>query len=565
MSRVLSRFLLLVLVAAFLIGNAPLNCEAVIVHQTNYEQFSFDITEPLVFSTLTGNRTHDPVYCVDFNEAGDLYIAGITSDTGDYDDSCDIYLMKINGTDFSPINYTIIKGSDYDWVNDMQVKSGRVYLVGSTGSDDFPVENAYCDSFQNSTDCFVMCFDANSFEVVFSTYLGGEDVDKGEAVFVDDEGSIYITGETSSYNFPLVNSFGNRTRYSAVFIAKLNASGNDLIYSSVIGGENGDAIGFALVGDSQGNAYVAGVTTSDDFPTVNAYNATPNPVGPGYRNDGIVLCLNATGNGLIFSTYLGGTQSETFYDIALDSDNDVWVCGLTQSTNFPNIDELLEYQDDMDGVLFELSSNGSELLFSTYIGGSDRDVCNSLGIDERDNVYVCGYSTSEDFPLYQAPSNLYITGRFFANDGFLMKISPEKSILYSTRIGGSSSDSCNSLAVGRNGIMFVGGSAGSADFPQRREISAPSLDILSRGDGFALILLDISDEDGDIFPNWWEIVNGYDPLNPNAPMMEILVWYAPVILTIGVSVTLVVVILVLGRHRIKSLIGRRKSGIDLPP
>ncbi len=306
LTQIFPRILLLILVAGFLIGTAPMIGTAAIMDITSPEESVINITEPLVFSTLTGNRTQDYITCVDFDEAGDLYVAGITHDTGDYYDILDSFLMKINGTDFSPISYITIKGSGYDWVKDMHVRSGKVYLIGSTNSPDFPVENAYCDTFQNSTDCFVMCFDENNLEVVFSTYLGGDHVDTGEAIFVDDEGSVFVTGETDSDNFPLINSYGNETRYNAVYVAKLNSSGSELIYSSIIDGDSGGEVGLAIVGDSQGNAYVAGITTSEDFPTINAYNATSNGVGPGYRNDGFVFCLNATGNGLIFSTYIGG-------------------------------------------------------------------------------------------------------------------------------------------------------------------------------------------------------------------------------------------------------------------
>ncbi|TFG28298.1 hypothetical protein EU528_11450, partial [Candidatus Thorarchaeota archaeon] len=130
MSRIFPKMLILILVTGFLIVNTPLICEAVIVDQTNYKQYPFDITEPLVFSTLTGNQTQDNIICVDYDEVGDLYVAGITSDTGDNDDNCDSFLMKINGTDFSPINYTTIKGSDFDFVKDLVVDSGKIYLVG---------------------------------------------------------------------------------------------------------------------------------------------------------------------------------------------------------------------------------------------------------------------------------------------------------------------------------------------------------------------------------------------------------------------------------------------------
>jgi hypothetical protein len=341
-------------------------------------------------------------------------------------------------------------------------------------------------------------------------------------------------------------------------VAKINSSGNGLIYSSIIGGDSFD-VPFALVGDSQGNVYVAGVTTSEDFPTMSAYNATSNGVSQGGSNDGIVFCLNSTGNGLIFSTFIGGEGSEGFYDIELDPDNDVWVCGYTESNDFPLIDNIQGNQHDTDGILFELSSNGSALLFSTYLGGSGHDVCYSLKMDERENVFIAGYTSSDDFPVFRLQQFFYNHIYDFVYDGFVMKIDPKKSIQYSTLVGGSSSDSCRSLVVGRSGAVFVGGTTGSDDFPLRHELSGPSIDITGSIDGFAVVFLDISDEDGDGFPSWWEMVKGFNPLDSNAPLSEILIWYAPVILTAGAATTLLVIILVFGRHRIKAMLGRTTS------
>ncbi len=563
MKYIISKMLVLIVMIGYLLGTTSMSSIYHPLVMIDYQNTPIAITEPLIFSTLTGNRTQDYITCVDFDEYGNIYVGGIIQDTGNDDDNCDSYLMKINGTDFTIIYYYTIKGSDFDFVNDMTVHSGKVYLVGNTGSPDFPTENAFCDTFQNSTDCFLMCLDANSLDLVFSTYLGGEHVDTGESIFVDNEGSIFITGETNSYNFPQMNSYVNYSGssiwpLSVTYVAKFNSSGNGLIYSSLVGGSGGD-ISFAITADSQGNAYVAGITTSDDFPTINAYNSTSNGVVPGIKDDGIVFCLNSTGNGLIFSTYIGGTASEVFYDIALDATNDVWVCGYTESDDFPVVGGLQGNMGDVDGILFQLSSNGSVLLSSTYLGGSDYDVCYSIDFDERDNLYIAGSTISDDFREVRKVSLLDQSNRHYGYQGFIMKISPENSILYSSLVGGQGVDDCRSIAVGNNGTILVGGYSSSDDFPLKREISASSYDILKYGDGFAFVLLDVSDEDGDSFPNWWEIVNGYDPLNPEAPIIEIVIWYAPAIIATGIGTALIIIILYISRHRIRLLLGRKLS------
>ncbi|MBE0526883.1 MAG: SBBP repeat-containing protein, partial [Candidatus Thorarchaeota archaeon] len=255
--------------------------------------------------------------------------------------------------------------------------------------------------------------------------------------------------------------------------------------------------------------------------------------------------------------YIAGTDSEHFYDIALDSNNDVWVCGHTDSNDFPVVDSFQEYNGHDSSVIFELSSNGSSLLFSSIFGGAVYDRCSSLAIDERDNVYIAGSTYSSEFPLYHAEDSL--SGKYY--DCFVMKIGPEKTIQYSTRIGGSSNDWGNSLALGRNGAVFVGGDSQSDDFPLRREISEPSDDISTHNNGIAFILFDLSDEDGDQYPSWWELINGFDPLNPEVSFNELLTWCAPVIPTvIATSVLLVtLLVLLLSRHRIKSWFERKSS------
>jgi hypothetical protein len=516
-------------------------------------------TEPLLFSTATGIRLDDSIISVGFDDAGDLYIFGENEQTGSDDDPQDCYIKKVNGTDFTQIYMTVFGGSDWDVGTDMFVDPiGRVYVTGYTKSPDFPVQNAFCQDYQNSTDCFVICFDTNGEDLLFSTYLGGSYEEEANSIFVDSESSIYVTGETVSNNFPVVNSYANHSGWHSdygwhpdVFVAKFNSTGNGLVYSSLIGGNLGETA-TALAVDSQGNAYVAGITISEDFPTVNVYDEDPEQVDFYGSNEGFVFCLNSTGNGLVFSTLVGGNSSEFFSDIGLDSEGDIWVCGSTKSVDFPTRNSFQEYCDWFDCIVFELNSNGSMLLFSTVFGGQEYDMCYSLDIDERDNVYITGGSNSEEFPLVRQDISIY-SFQQHDTDCFVMKISPGGTLLYSTFIGGSHGDWGESIAVDENGATLIGGITRSDDFPLRKELSAPADDVTNYNDGFAFILLDISDEDGDNIPNWWEIANDYDPLNPDAPLLELLSWYAPMILAVTVVASFTVTILWMSRHRIKSI------------
>jgi hypothetical protein len=554
-----SSFILLVLVLG-LLNNITVNSGyRNSLSLANSNQTGITIDEPLLFSTLTGLTSYDEIISVGLDASCNLYVAGNVKDSGNYDDSWDCFLWKINSTDFSLIYQTAFGGSDWDQVTDMFVSPmGRVYITGSTNSPDFPVKNAFCSDYQNHSDCFITSFDTNEEDLLFSTYLGGTWQDKGESIFVDAEGCIYVSGSTESSSFPRINSYVNYSGWSDVFVAKFNSSGNGLLFSTLVGGSEADA-GLTLTVDSQGNAYVAGSTISEDFPTVNAYDDSPGALSNIGPNEGFVFCLNATGNGLIFSTFVGGTDSEVFYDIKLDSEGDVWVCGYTESDDFPMINSFQQYHDGTDCIIFELSSNGSVLLFSTIFGGQDYDVCYSMAIDERNNVYVTGSSSSSEFPLFREDRSYLSTSWYTASDCFIMKISSEKAMLYSTLVGGRSSEGGRSIVIDESGAALVGGYTSSDDFPLKREISGPESAIMSSYDGFAFVLLDISDEDGDNIPNWWELVNGFDPLNPDTSLIEVLSWYASTIVLATVLVSLVVVILWIGRYRIRYVFNRRVS------
>jgi hypothetical protein len=207
--------------------------------------------------------------------------------------------------------------------------------------------------------------------LVYSTYLGGSGGDEGRGIAVDNRGNAYVTGRTQSTNFPTVNAvqpaFGGGD--NDAFVAKLSRNGSQLLYSTYLGGSEGD-FGTGIAADNRGNAYVTGFTESTDFPTVNAVQPAL-----GVSPDAFVAKLNRNGSQLLYSTYLGGSGAEVGSGIAADGPGNAYVTGLTESTDFPTVNAV---QPALGGGFFDafvakLTRNGSQLLYSTYLGGSGDD------------------------------------------------------------------------------------------------------------------------------------------------------------------------------------------------
>ncbi|MFW9990808.1 MAG: SBBP repeat-containing protein [Candidatus Odinarchaeota archaeon] len=304
--------------------------------------------------------------------------------------------------------------------------------------------------------------------LTYSTYVSGGDDDVGYDIAVDATGHVYVTGWAYSTDFPTLNAYSQTSGGSReVFVFKLSPGGNNLIYSTYIGGTNQDcSSGIAVA--SNGHAYVTGWTYSTDFPTsANAYDQT----GDGSTGvcDVFFCVLSAGGNLLLYSTYVSGTSYDAARRIAVDSAGDAYITGETVSTNFPNTTNA--FQDDkgdVDGFVLKLSpdANGSDdLLYSTYIGGSSFDSCTDVAIDSSGNAYVSGYTNSADFPT---TVNAYQENKRGGYDGFVLKLSPGgngvNDLLYSTYIGGSNDDQGRSIAVDSDGNAYVTGGTKSIDF-----------------------------------------------------------------------------------------------------
>jgi uncharacterized protein (TIGR03437 family) len=244
------------------------------------------------------------------------------------------------------------------------------------------------------------------------------------------------------------------------FVAKLDATGSSFVYSSYLGGGASDT-GTGIVVDSSGTAYIAGFTTSVNFPVVNAFQATL--AGSG---DVFVARVNASGSALSWSTYLGGANFDNANGIALSRTGDIYIAGVTSSSNFPVNNAIQStLKGTQDGFIARLKNDGSSLEFSTYLGGTGFDIASAIAVDSTGNPYVTGVTNSPDFPVINAVQPT--RGGFFTNnDAFVTKLSPDgTSIVYSTYLGGSGFDQGSSIAVDAAANAYVTGNTSSFDFP----------------------------------------------------------------------------------------------------
>jgi hypothetical protein len=302
----------------------------------------------------------------------------------------------------------------------------------------------------------------------YSTYLGGSSEDQGLGIAVDANGNAYVTGATTSTNFPTAAG-AFQTTFAGAFVTKLNPAGSALVYSTYLGasGAGGSA---GIVVDATGNAYVTGRTTSTDFPTTpGAFQTT---FGGG-DSDAFVTKLDPTGSALVYSTYLGGSGSEGGAGIAVDAAGNAYVTGGATSTNFPTTTGAFQTtfastaSYNADAFVTKLDTTGSALVYSTYLGGSDYDGGTGIAVDAAGNAYVTGGTISTNFPTTAGAFQRALASTFsFVADAFVTKLNPTGSALvYSTYLGGGSSEIGSGIAVDAGGNAYVTGQTESFDFP----------------------------------------------------------------------------------------------------
>jgi hypothetical protein len=336
------------------------------------------------------------------------------------------------------------------------------------GTRRVPVDARYAVAADGSTSFVLGAYDRTQPLIIdptltFSTALGGSLADRATGVAVDSAGNTYITGYTSSTNFPTGNAVQATYKGEAdTFVTKINPEGTARVYSTYLGGTDREGYygGGAIAVDLAGNAYITGSTTSADFPTVGAIQDTLV-----HDSDFYVVKLSPSGNGLVYSTFLGGTERDVGEGIAVDYDGNAYVTGWG-GRNFPLAQPIFPYKGS-DAVVAKLNAGGSRLLYSTFLGGSGIDAGKAIAVDWEGSAYVGGFSNttnSTGFPLVN-PLQRTPGGGI---EGFVAKLNPAgDALVYSTYLGGSGSDWVEGVGVDEAGNVAVMGNTQSTNFPTR--------------------------------------------------------------------------------------------------
>jgi Beta-propeller repeat len=349
-------------------------------------------------------------------------------------------------------------GDEIGW--DIAVDAaGNAHIVGTRPSVRFP------DSVDD--DAFVAKFNADG-ALLWLTDVGENCDDQGRGVALDSSGNVYITGQLGNcYPFPELQP--------GAFVVKLTAAGaQGFVFPFSDYWYGGSDLGQAIAVDSTGRTYVAGITSSHEFPvTPGSFQQT----FAGGIGDGFVVKVNAAGTALLYGTYLGGTAYESLNDLALDSGRNVYVTGSTNSIDFPVTAGAFQptnrswHPGNRDGFVTKLNASGSALLYSTYLGGSDDDIANGIAVDAAGNAYVAGVIESIDFPTTMGsfqPTPLgdrwcYYT---YCTDAFVTKLNASgTALVYSTFLGGDIFDAASGIAIDSAGSAYVTGNTVSFTFP----------------------------------------------------------------------------------------------------
>ncbi len=417
-------------------GNFPLVSPIQVVPGGDSDVFVTKIDasgSSISYSTYLGGSSLDAGYDIAVDSVGNAYVTGVTASDnfplaspiqGRYRGwpYYDAFVTKIDASG-SVLSYsTYLGGSKYEHGNSIAVDDlGNAYVTGDTDSHNFPTSSPIQESFAGgSFDAFVTKINASGTALSYSTYLGGKHTDNGHGIAVDSEGNAYVTGETSSTNFPLASPIQGSFKWGShdAFVTKIDASGSTLSYSTYLGGSSNDK-GYGIAVDSEGNAYVTGETSSANFPLVSPIQGS-HPVLEG--GDVFITKINASGNALSYSSSLGGSFSDFGYGIAVDSEGSAYVTGTTYSSDFPLASPIQHSGSYYSAFVAKINASGSALSYSTYLAGSDNDFGRGIAVDSRGNAYVTGDTQSKDFPLASpiqgslaGPRNAFVT-KIVSND-----------------------------------------------------------------------------------------------------------------------------------------------------
>jgi hypothetical protein len=361
----------------------------------------------IIYSTYFGGSNREAGNDIAVDSTGNAYVIGLTESadipitpgafrtTPVGSDEFDVFVFKLNATG-TALGYSTYLGPVVG--NGIAVDAaGNAYLTGSANGDYPTTPGAFQTVPGGSSDAFVTKLNPTGTALVYSTLLGGTGFDVATEIVIDPAGNAYVTGLTEG-NFP-VTPGAFQTIFAGsndAFVTKLNSTGTALVYSTLLGGSEGD-IASALAIDASGNAYVTGSSSSTNFPVTPGAFQSEKAAGL----DAFVTELSASGSALVYSTYLGGDGNDFGNDIGLDAAGNATVAGQTGSTDFPTTADAIQsdYGGNSDGFVTRLNAAATALVSSSYLGGANTDSARAIWVDAAGSIYLAGSTSSPDFPI----------------------------------------------------------------------------------------------------------------------------------------------------------------------
>ncbi|WP_158534719.1 DUF7948 domain-containing protein [Romboutsia maritimum] len=432
----------------------------------------------LIYETYLGGNDEDNSNSIAVDEEENIYITGrifsidfpLKNPIEIYKPSWNIFVSKINK--YGKIVFsTYLGGRGIDEGTSIAIDDEQsIYITGNTNSDDFPVKNQIYD-YSKGFDVFICKIRIKKDEItseeigelVFSTYLGGYEDDYSNSIYLDSDKNVYVTGGTYSEDFPLVNQIGNTIGKGDIFISKIKINEREgqigeLLFSTTLGSQVG--LGKSIYVDDNKNIYVAGYALSSGFPLINQIHTFD-----GSKNIYLIkINPNDLTNKIKFATYISEYSYEEANSIKVDKNENIYIAGYMIDTESKN----------RHAVVYKIS-NDYKILLSKKIEGDKEEVATALEIDEYKNIYVTGYTTSDDFILEN--ELFYYNNK---KDAFVLKIDLGGNIVFSTYLGGSGEDISSDITVDKKGCIYITGNTDSTDISRENKIQ----DYMDYGDIF---------------------------------------------------------------------------------
>lgn len=451
-------------------------------YQIAFKVGDYDPAEPLIidptldFVSPLGGSADDRAFSVAVDTSGYIYVAGQTasfdfpglpSDQSGFKGGTDAFVTKLARDGKSTVYTTVLGGSGLEKALKIAVSTnGEVIVAGSTTSSNFPAYKATQEAFGGGErDGFIARLDAAGTNLVFSTYLGGSGPDDIACITLDSDGFIYVGGTTLSTNLPVLRALQAESLGQAdAFVGRFDASGA-MDYCSYFGGRTGGECILDIAIDKNQNTCLVGYTSSQDFPLMKPIQGT---LLGGY--DVFVAKINPNATALLSSSFFGGTSDDVGRSIAVDPDGNIVLAGDTVSDGFPIVNPVFPHKSGQrDLFVAKMDANLSKVFFSTYLGGSG-DEMGAMTVDGPGNLHLAGVTSSRDFPSISAFQPHYGGG---ACDSFVATLKGDgSSLVFASYLGGSQNDQSASIACDLKGILYIAGSTASTNISMVRPLQS---------------------------------------------------------------------------------------------